>query len=666
MKKIILTTLLLCLPSSHNIFGQLTKVYNPWDVTKDSSLIAYPFLGGLNNPKPLLVDINGDNLIDLLIGDISGNVTYAENKGTLEIPQWEIVTEQFASLDVGTWFTLADIDADGDLDLFCDSKTAKVSYYQNNSIGNNFQFTLIDTTFGGFLAGNNNTPAFCDIDNDGDQDFFYGNTTGYLTFYENIGDSANPNFDLPRDTYDSVYAYPSGLLSSQELHGFSNIKFADIDNDNDYDLFWGDIFNLNMYLFINNGVPELSDLIWQTQDYLPNATSGFNHPTFADIDNDSDLDLIIGVVQNADIDNLILYRNTGDNVDALFALEQNNVIENIDLGSTTVPAFADMDFDHDLDIILGNVSGQLTYYENIGSRYAPEYLFITDTYGGIDVGFSSAPFVVDYDSDGDFDLLIGNQTGKIAYWRNDGDRANFLPTLVDEQLAGINRDQLVTPQMIDLNDDGLKDLVIGEWDFNNNANVLLYRNIGDISNPLFVLTNSSLITADFREFTIPYFYDYDNDSIPDLLLGLFKEGIKFYKNNSAPNTFPSQATLILQPDTLIGSSDGFRLTPRYIDIDFDNDVDLFIGEKNGGLNFYEYSGNCCQGARGNVDGSIDDIVDLADIIMLGDFLFAKNLQPNLPCEQEANVNGDAIIDIGDIVDLVAHIYGSHTLNFSCQ
>ena len=75
-----------------------------------------------------------------------------ENKGTLEIPIWEVVSEQFASIDVGTWFTFADIDADNDLDLFCDSRNGKVFYYQNNqppqstsSAGNFFSF-IFQTT----------------------------------------------------------------------------------------------------------------------------------------------------------------------------------------------------------------------------------------------------------------------------------------------------------------------------------------------------------------------------------------------------------------------------------------------------------------------------------------------------------------------------------------
>ncbi len=63
---------------------------------------------------------DGSGANDLFIGEHYGNLNYYRNDGTASTPAWTFVTETWFSIDVGTknipWF--ADIDADGDYDLF--------------------------------------------------------------------------------------------------------------------------------------------------------------------------------------------------------------------------------------------------------------------------------------------------------------------------------------------------------------------------------------------------------------------------------------------------------------------------------------------------------------------------------------------------------------------
>lgn len=649
--------------ASATVLGQFTRETSPWVVIEGSDTLQMPFLGGLNDPKPNLLDLDQDGLIDLMVGEAVGKLSMFSNQGTVSQPNWVLAQDRLAGIDIGTWYNFYDIDGDGDQDLFCDSRTGGIKLYENITSGPTLEFILADTLFGGFLTGFNNTPAFADLDGDNDLDFFFGNLTGTLEFHENIGDSANPSFIFVTDFYDSILAFPQGR--SGERHGFSNIRFVDIDADSDFDLFYGDIFNKNMYYFPNLGTPSVSDLTWETQDYLPSQTLGFNHPTFADVDNDGDADLVLGSANNTAIDNLLFYRNNGTASLPNFLLETSNLLSSIDVGSNGMPALADLDADGDNDLIVGSINGQLRYYENTGSKLQPEFTLVSDFYQSISVGGNSAPTLVDIDGDADLDLFIGNQSGKIEYWRNDGNAAVFSPVLVSTQYAGIKVDVVAIPRFADLNDDGLLDLVVGEWDFNGFANILLYQNIGTAQAPNHVQVTRSLINIGSRNQTVPCLYDWNDDGRIDLLVGNRMAGIDYYLNTSQVGSFPDSNSLVLQTDTIPGHDDGWRLALCFADINLDGDEDLFVGERDGGVNFYRHNGSCCIGLRGNVDNDPTDELNVSDLTELVAFLFKSG--PPLECQLEANFNGDPLeqIDVSDLTAMVGYMFLGSELIFPC-
>lgn len=647
--------------------AQYTKLYNPFDVTKDGQTLSIPFQGGINDPKVALVDIDDDNLFDLMIGKADGRLAWYRNIGTAQTAIWDLASERFASLDIGTWFRFVDIDKDGDFDLFCDSKANGVAFYRNNTVGATFDFTLESTNYGNFVTGFNNTPDLVDIDNDGDLDFFFGNVGGTLEFYENTGTVGSPTWVFRTNFYDSLLAYPGAgpkLTTSGGQHGFSNITFADYDADGDFDMFWGDIFNNSMYLFKNLGNATTSDLTWLTEDFLPTPTKGYNHAAIADIDDDGDLDIIVGTANGADINNLRLLRNVGTAQTPQYVEDGVDFLGNIDIGSFSMPAVGDLDGDSDYDLLIGRSDGHLTYYENVGTPFEPALQFVTDQYLGISAGAGASPALADLDADGDLDLLLGNMMGRVEYWRNEGDQTNFAPVLVDNQLAGIKVDQLAIPKPVDLNDDGLLDLVVGEWDFNGKANLALYRNIGTPTEPVFVLQNAKLLKRGSREITIPEIFDYNDDGRPDLILGVRQAVVSLYHNMTATGSFPDSMTLVLQPDVLPGNDIGGQPAVIFVDLDLDGDSDILVGEEDGGLNYYEHDGSCCQGMRDDING--DGVaLDIVDLTALVEFLFG--IPPVINCPAEADVNGDNSIE-PDIVDLtftVDHLFGSPPTLTAC-
>jgi hypothetical protein len=627
--------------------------------------IDLPFTGGLSQPRPVIVDMNGDGLLDLVIGDVNARLQCFLNSGTKENPIWNETDHPIGLIDIGSWFCIADIDADNDPDLFCDSRNGTMRLWRNDfdSLTSTSTFLLKSDEFGGFVTGPYSSPDFADIDSDNDLDFFYGGIGGNLLFHRNIGDAETPVYDFITDFYDSVTAVPGGGFvpppSETEIeqaaqHGFSTIRFGDINSDGDQDLFWGDINNTSLYLFSNEGGSFVSDLTYVTDNFLPTTTNGFNNTSLGDIDNDGDRDLIIGVGQNQDRDNLWVYPNDG----TPFVMQlgtRRPLLDIMDFGTNATVATGDIDADGDFDIIIGSGAGRLVFGENVGTSTSPSFALDTLLFLSLSAGFYTHPELVDVDGDRDLDLLVGNLLGRVGYWRNDGDSSSFQPVLVTSQFADIKVDQLANISLVDMDDDGLRDIVLGEWDFNGFANVLLYENVGTVGNPSFTLLHTAILPRTLREYTGVTVSDIDHNGRKDLLIGGQNSRSQWFRNISTRGEFPDSTTLELMPDTLPWQGRGLRLLAEFADFTGDGTDDVLVVEDDGGLNYYRAETNCCQ-QMGNVDNDSKKRVNVSDVVLLVDHLFV-DFTP-IACPAQANLDGDEqmSIDIGDLMVLIDNLF----------
>ncbi|MEW6413309.1 MAG: SBBP repeat-containing protein [Candidatus Zixiibacteriota bacterium] len=75
------------------------------------------------------------------------------------------------------------------------------------------------------------------------------------------------------------------------------------------------------------------------------------------------------------------------------------------------------------------------------------------------------------------------------------------------------------------------------------------------------------------------------------------------------------------------------------------------------------TGGCCSGVRGNVNGDVLDVVDVADVIYAVQWSFEHGGGPD--CLEEADADGNGRIDIEDLVFLVEYLYGSGPQPASC-
>jgi hypothetical protein len=147
-------------------------------------------------------------------------------------------------------------------------------------------------------------------------------------------------------------------------------------------------------------------------------------------------------------------------------------MDTMNLVQSSAPALADLDNDGDKDLLVGNSSGRLTYYVNNGNASSFNYQFVSNNYQGISVGNDASPNLSDLDGDGDLDLLIGNRMGAIYHYRNNGTPQSPNFALITNNYAGINVFMASVPCVVDINTDTDKDLFVG----NTKGGLYFYEN----------------------------------------------------------------------------------------------------------------------------------------------------------------------------------------------
>ena len=552
---------------------------------------AHPFLGGLNVPRPQLVDIDGDGDLDLFVQERGGEIMFFEQVGSSAEPRYRWRTDAFHDLNTGEWYRFADIDADGDPDLLGEKRFSYISYWRNEGSPQAASFvlaadTLRDISGSPLFSDRQNIPNVSDLDCDGKLDLFIGRLVGTISRYEaeGVDDADVPRFRHITDRFEDIEIV-ANLVGS--LHGANTLAMADIDRDGDLDLFWGDFFEQGL-LFIENSGSCASPLLNADPVQFPIGnpvlTSGYNAMAFGDVDRDQNLDLVIGVLGGAFNPNL----TTADNLYFLrqhpagqYTVTTKRYLNGVDVGSESIPQLVDLDGDGDLDLLLANKidpanlqSSRIYRFENIGSASDP--VFQRRGFLPIEGSYHYAPAFGDLDGDGDLDMILGSWRNTVAWYDNTGSRTEAVFELVHPAAVKLTRGSNSTPALVDIDDDGDLDLFVGEA----SGTINFYRNTGSPQEPVFTLVSDEYQDIDVGRRSYPVLVDLEGDGDYDLVVGTESDGLVVFRNTGSRTDPRFELTDPLPFEVFAYAA------PAFADLDDDGDLDVMVGGIGGGVLYF--------------------------------------------------------------------------------
>ncbi|MFK7903987.1 MAG: T9SS type A sorting domain-containing protein [Chitinophagales bacterium] len=453
-----------------------------------------PYKAGTVHPGSTLlaIDLDGDIDKDIILGDIAfSSMTMAMNGGTPDFANMMSQDTLFPSNTIPintTTFPAAfsiDYNRDGKKDLLVSPNAAAqsnhfqcISYYTNIGTDTNHSYSLqtnllmVDETID---VSAYSRPTFFDHNGDGLLDLVIGNE-GYeipvsefssylkpsLALYENVGTSQQPAFKL-----------------------------------------------------VNRDYMEIGTQLFTTQ-FDPNIESAlFYHPTFGDLDNDGDEDLLIG-------DNMGYVHRFENQPNAQgiaqFVKKTERMPDNtgaaLDVKQLASPQLIDVNGDGLLDLISGNHTGKIYYYQNTGTLQNPIFTLQSKEWGAVSVreGTVAEGHAIPYlfkMGDGTFRLLVGNDPGKIYLFSDIEANIDGGPfTLITEQVISSDGLKEASPSIADLDDDGRLDMIIG----NLRGGILWYEteNIVNIEAPL---SETQAITFYPNPATSTLYFDWQKETL---------------------------------------------------------------------------------------------------------------------------------------------------------
>ncbi|MBL7777293.1 MAG: T9SS type A sorting domain-containing protein [Chitinophagales bacterium] len=610
-------------------------------VTKSGIKMWEPWHGGMNAPQFSPINLNDDTLMDLFVFDrVSDKVyTYINKGGSSDTaykyaPEYEILFPK----ELNNWALIRDYNYDGVPDIFCHGPLGIMAYKGKKDAGY-LQFDVVSEVVSytdniytiNVWTNIDDIPVFTDVNRDGDIDILtFGLFGAAVEYYEN---QTQENIGNPSYVYDSLKyllitpcwggfteAQMSNTINlndsscnglkpeagaSGSRHMGSTLFDFDFDNDHDVDLLIGDI-SYPTLTFVQN----CADSSWAHACYYDNQFPVCDTSVYllvfpaaygVDANNDGMQDLLIAPnARNGseDVNNVHYYKNSG-NTSCQFTYQSDTFLVQhiLDYGTGSKPVIFDFDYNGLPDIVVSNYGyfrpaqtyqSKLGLLRNVGTATQPAFEQVSTDYFGISSYnlVNAHPAFGDLDGDGKQDMLMGELNGYFHFFKNTGGvMANF-SVMTTPLYFNIDVGQYSTPFLFDINGDSLLDIVSGKRD----GSLDYYRNMGTTTSPLF---HKDSVTKNFGGININQpGYQYGN-SVPFLQKNTNNE-IELYVGAQSGMVFKyvvnadsvNKGPFTLVSSNYLGYDAGTNASMTIADFNADGKFEYLCGNELGGVIMY--------------------------------------------------------------------------------
>ena len=624
-----------------------------WSVVLDDVALSNPWVGGLTAPQWSAFDADLDGDDDLFAFDRDGSrVLMFERIPGEDLTLRKDWTEGWP--DMVDWCLLRDYNCDGKPDIFTSHQNGIRVFTNTTQSGEGPSFDPEPVTlFATFdLIGSDpsdlpviclgmDLPAIMDHDDDGDLDIitftetastlyrFEGQTPCGLDLectnrcYGMLAEAAENNALFIGDDFECSFNVENpGMVVSDVsrtgLHAGGALTSLQLEPGGPKDLIISDVTYPEALAVVLEVGPSSLDSATHVDPTFPSNLYGDQAVNLArfpaafhlDVDQDGVRDLLFSPntpLETNDDESVHFFRNTGTEDEPAWQFITNNYLQDgmVDLGRGAYPSFHDFDGDGLLDLAVANkeryegvdqTPAAVAVFRNTGTATEPQFdLVDLDWIALADFQIESPyPAFGDLDGDGDLDVLVGDELGRIHEFTNvapAGAWPEFTLTALsipeDGSGEAIDVGQFATPQLHDMDGDGDLDMVVGE----KNGTLTLFERTS---------------VGTWSEYISPIHGENWGNILVDNLLGIngysvpaltpTSEGLRVFVANEtgtvqdfglASDNWDDE--LLEVNDAVFGGREGFRCAAAIADVDNDGLLDALVGIQNGGLLAYSSS-----------------------------------------------------------------------------